>query len=199
MVYCIGLTGSIGSGKSTAADFFASLGVAVISADKIAKTLTLKNAPAFHDIVTHFGPSILTADGELNRHHLRQLIFKNTEDRLWLENCLHPLIREQIKQAISHINAPYCIIEIPLLKDKSLYPYLKRVLLIQTSPTLQLSRLMTRDHSTQDDILAIMATQQNHETTQKNLADDIIINSGSRLALKHQIAALHTQYLQYAG
>jgi len=93
MIYCVGLTGNIASGKSTVAQIFTDLGIDVINADHIAKELTVKNSQALKEIVTHFGIGVLNDEGQLNRRVLRELIFNNSLERLWLENLLHPLIR----------------------------------------------------------------------------------------------------------
>ncbi len=197
MVYCIGLTGNIACGKSTAANYFAKLGVSVINADEIAKELTACNQPAFHDIITHFGDSILTASGEINRRYLRQLVFSDVEERLWLERLLHPLIRNHIEHRIGNVKTPYCLIEIPLLYDKSNYPYLNRILLIDADLEQQIARFMTRDKDSRETALAILATQAN-ATERHPLADDILKNTGSLADLQNNVAALHEKYLQYA-
>ena len=196
-MYCVGLTGSIASGKSTVAHYFSALNVDVINADEIAKELTSNNQPAFHKIVSHFGQTALTTTGELNRRYLRQLIFGNPQERLWLETLLHPLIRNEIKRKVSKLKTPYCLIEIPLLTDRSKYPYLNRVLLVQAAFEQQIARLITRDISSREDALAILATQSNHDI-QLALADDILINTCSLAELQTHVASLHAKYLQYS-
>ncbi len=197
-MYCIGLTGTTGSGKSTVASNFATLGINVISADEIAKQLTLKNEPAFQDILHHFGNAVLTPAGELNRPYLRQLIFKNKQERVWLEQLLHPLIRKQIEYNISNVTTPYCIIEIPLLTDGSNYPYLHRILLIKAERQQQIERFMARDNSSKEEALAVLLAQKANEAKHLDLADDILSNTGSRLELKEKVDALHTKYLRLA-
>lgn len=194
MVYCIGLTGNIASGKSTVAASFAKLGIAVISADQIAKDLTASNQPAFQAIVKHVGVSVLNANGELNRRHLRQLIFKDPGERLWLEKLLHPLIREQINREIAKVHTPFCIIEIPLLSNKANYPYLNRVLVIHADPELRVARVVARDGGTRDDALSILATQKSPIA-----ADDTLINQGTLDELHAQVVALHEKYLQLSS
>ena len=103
MVYCVGLTGRIASGKSTAAAYFKSVGIDIISADVLAKALTLNGQPAFDEIKHHFGASILTEQGELNRRALRHRIISDAHERLWLEKCLHPRIPQAITSAIEHV------------------------------------------------------------------------------------------------
>ena len=197
MVYCVGLTGTIASGKSTITDYFEKLGVVIINADDIAKKLTAHTQPAFHRIVSHFGTSVLTTSGELNRRHLRQLIFSDPLERQWLENLLHPLIRQQIEHEISQVEAPYCLIEIPLLTSRSDYPYLNRILVVQANPEQQINRFISRDNSSREAALAILATQSN-ENKQLELADDLLMNIGSLVDLEKKVNVLHIQYLQNA-
>ena len=196
-MFCIGLTGPIASGKSTVAKAFSTLGIDVVSADAIAKSLTAKQAPALHPIVAHFGSSVLTSSGELNRRHLRELIFQNPNERLWLEALLHPLIRKQIETEISQTKSPYCVIEIPLLTDRTTYPYLNRVLLVQADPAQQVARCMARDNASKEEVLAILASQTDMNTLIK-LADDILLNTGSLAELQDKVASLHANYLYYA-
>ena len=195
-MYCVGLTGSIASGKSTVATHFAALGIDVMSADKIARELVEPNQPALQQIIGHFGPSVLTPEGELNRRYLREHIINHPADRVWLEQCLHPLIRGRIQQAIQTCTSPYCIIEIPLLTDRTLYPYLNRVLLIEGVRESQITRLMKRDNSSREHAIAMLATTQADEQRRQAIADDKVINNGSLDALHEKINALHVRYLQ---
>lgn len=195
-MYCVGLTGNIASGKSTVADCFFTLGIEVISADRIAKQLTSKTQPALQDIIQHFGSRVLKSTGELDRRFLRELIFKNASERLWLENYLHPLIRNKIELLIPAAQSPYCLIEIPLLTDRSHYPYLNRVLLVQAEKKQYIERLTARDSCSQEDALAILNTQANTQTLVK-LADDILLNNGPLEQLSNKVMRLHQQYLGY--
>ena len=195
-MYFVGLTGQLASGKSTVASYFAKLGVDVINADLIAKELTASNQPAFAEIVNHFGQSVLTPTGELDRRGLRQRIFNDADERLWLEKLLHPLIRKEIAHKISKVKTPYCLIEIPLLTDRANYSYLNRVLLVQAEPEQQISRFMTRDNGSREEAQAIIANQAN-TSAQRVLADDILINSGSLAELEHKVKILHDNYLDF--
>ena len=194
-MYCIGLTGSIASGKSTVAAHFAQLGIDVISADHISRTLVNRDQPALQEITRHFGKSVLTQSGELNRRHLRELIINNANERVWLENLLHPLIREKIKQDIAHCKSAYCIIEIPLLTNKSVYPYLNRILLVLADPEQQITRIMARDHCSRDQASALLATTRADDDKRRLIADDIVVNDASMSLLQIQAEQLHAQYL----
>lgn len=196
--YCIGVTGNIGSGKSTACNFLKHLGVKVISADSVSKTLTLSTGTAFPAIVQHFGTEVLLPSGELDRRCVREQIFNNPEQRVWLENLLHPLIRQAIEAALVNSNSPYCIIEIPLLLDKTHYPYLHRILLILAQQKIALNRISLRDESPQELTLAILASQPS-EAVLRNLADDILVNNGTQEAFYEDIITLHARYLQYSS
>ena len=195
-VLCIGLMGQIASGKSTVAAYFKELGVNVISADEIARELTAKNSLAFKSILEHFGESIKTANDDLDRKKLRTLIFKNKEQRLWLENLLHPLIRNEIETRTKAVTSQYCIIEIPLLNDRNDYPYLQRVLLIEADKELQLARCIKRDHCTEAEASAILSTQSDIKT-QRSIASDVLVNNGSLCQLKEKVMAFDKALKQY--
>jgi len=190
--------GNIASGKSTVAAACKHLGITTISADQIAKELSAQGQPAQASMVAHFGDEIVTATGDLNRRLMRDIIFRDPAQRIWLEELLHPLIRLQIEQDIKNINSAYCLIEIPLLRDKAAYPYLNRILLVLAEREQQIIRLMNRDGSSREQALAILATQAD-EQSQRALADDIVFNNGSLGELELQVKALHEQYLKAAN
>src|ERR1700733_12390645 len=115
MVFVVGLTGNIASGKSTAAKIFSDFGIQVINSDQISKELTIKDTPAYKQIVTRYGHGILLKEDELNRKRLRDIIFSQPNERFWLENLLHPLIRKRLEHLANLCTTAYCVIEIPLL------------------------------------------------------------------------------------
>lgn len=197
MVYSVGLTGNIASGKSTVAEFFSELGINVIYADKIAKELTSKNTPCYQDIISHFGSSVVLNNGELDRKRIRDIIFSNSNERLWLESLLHPVIREKIEEQLIACTSPYCLIEIPLLFNKHHYPYLQKVLLVIAPLESQLDRIVKRDHCTKKQALAILATQPNLEQRME-AADDVLINESGLSELKAKVNKLHQKYLREA-
>jgi len=196
-MYCVGLTGTIASGKSTVAAIVAQQDIPVISADHIARSLTLPGEPALDDIIHHFGASILTATGELDRRRLRDLIFQDTTERLWLEQLLHPMIRLKIEQEIANIQQSLCFIEIPLLTDRTAYPYLNRVLLVVAERSQQIKRLMSRDKITAKQASSILATQAS-EKQYRSVADDILVNDGSIQILHDNVMTLLSRYLDFA-
>ncbi|ARG97546.1 dephospho-CoA kinase [Legionella micdadei] len=197
-MYCVGLTGNIASGKSTVSRYFKEFGIAVISADEAARELTAANQPALLSIAEHFGQSIIDAGGELNRLALREMIFSDPKQRIWLEQLLHPLIRQHIRDKIKKSSGPYVIIEIPLLNKRSDYPYLDRILLVVAGHEQKISRVKARDQITREQAEAILATQAN-EAIHREFADDIIINDDTLENLAKKVGILHEQYLQFAS
>lgn len=197
MSFCIGLTGNLASGKSTAAKIFAELGVEVINADALSKELSQKGGPAYQSIIDHFGQELLQADGQINRASLRSIIFSQASERKWLENLLHPMIREAIQEKVQQCKSDYCIIEIPLHIDRNIYPYIKRVLLITAPIDVQIARVQERDHCSRDHALAILATQPDMDVRLQH-ADDVVINDKGLEELRVQIEQLHKKYVSYA-
>src|SRR3989344_3677800 len=130
MILRVGLTGGIGSGKSTVARLFAEQGASIIDADEIAKALTEKNTPAFETILQHFGPTVLTQEGSLDRRKLRSFIFENPIERSWLEQLLHPLIRHFMQQQIQKTQGAYCILVIPLLCESKSIDFVDRICVV---------------------------------------------------------------------
>ncbi len=198
MVYCIGLTGNIASGKSSVASFFENLGIAIFSADFISKQLTQIGKEAYNEIINHFGSVVIQEDQQLNRKKLREIIFNNPNERFWLEQLLHPMIRKQLAQEVKLCCSPYCIVEIPLLQNKTHYPYIQRILLVTSSLDIQVERIMKRDQCTREQALAIISTQPSNEQ-RLNYADDVLINNEGLLQLKIKVEQLHLYYLQQAA
>jgi dephospho-CoA kinase len=197
MVFSVGLTGNIASGKSAVATIFSELGIDVINADQISRDLTVIGSPALKEIVNHFGPNVLSKDGSLNRKHLRELIFGNSEERVWLEQLLHPLIRQELERLIKDCDSAYCILEIALLIDKTNYPYLDKILLVTAPQEVQIDRVMQRDHCTKEHALAILSSQPDLATRLKS-ADDMLVNNTSFEELKYKVEQLHQNYLAQA-
>lgn len=189
----IALTGGIGSGKSTVADEFAKLGIPIVDTDVIARQLVRVGSPAYQEIVAAFGSSILTDDKQLNRRKLREVIFNHPEQRLRLEQILHPRIRQAVEAQITQLDSEYCIVVIPLLTEKGSYPFVDRILLVDAKPEQQIQRSMARDKQSREQIERIMASQSNREQ-RLAMADDIIDNSSGLAALEQQVRKLHHKY-----
>lgn len=190
----IGLTGGIGCGKSTVANLFAEHGITVIDSDQLSRDITQPGTPALKKIIHRFGNTIIHHDGKLNRAALRKIIFSNEEDRIWLEQLLHPLIRKEMQSRIMHAPSPYSIIVVPLLFETKRNPLINRVLVIDTPVEEQIRRALVRDNSTIEDVAAILKTQVSRETRLAK-ADDIIYNHGLFEELSPQVNKLHQFYL----
>ncbi len=195
MPYTVILTGTIASGKSTATDFFKTKGIDTISADIIARELTAPDTPALAAIAAHFGQTILTSSGALDRHSLRQTIVQHPDERRWLEAYLHPQIRVGIEEALKKTTSPYVLIEIPLLTRREDFPYLNHVLLIEIDEALQAERLMLRDNCSKKAALHMIHIQPD-KTIRRALADDIIQNDGNIEHFKKTLNTLHERYLK---
>jgi dephospho-CoA kinase len=194
MTFVVGLTGGIGSGKSTVAKLFADKGITVIDTDQLARDVVEPNQPALQAIYQKLGPTILLPDGHLNRSLLRQMIFKNSSLRMWLENLLHPLIRDEIKHQTEISLSPYCIVVIPLLFETSPNPLIDRILTVDLPEEDQVKRTQIRDHLTDEEVKAILKSQVNRELRLEK-SDDIIRNEGSVQELIPQVDNLHHLYL----
>lgn len=193
----IGLTGGIGSGKSAAASLFGKLGAPVIDADVIARQLVAADEPALAEIARTFGADVLTATGELDRAALRRIVFADSAERRRLEAILHPRIREQIQNEINKVQAPYCIVVIPLLLETEQSDLVDRILVIDVPLATQISRVSSRDHLPREEILAIIEAQVS-PGTRLAAADDVIENSGGLDELATRVNQLNEKYLEIA-
>ncbi|NOR40691.1 MAG: dephospho-CoA kinase [Gammaproteobacteria bacterium] len=191
----VGLTGGIGSGKTTVADGFSALGIPVIDADQIAHELVEPGQPALDKIIAAFGVDCLTADGHLDRQSIREIVFKDELQRHRLEAILHPEIRQQIRSLIASIRTPYCIVVIPLLLETGQQDLVQRILVVDTPEEKQISRVAVRDKLSHNVVTAIMNSQLDRDT-RLAAADDVIINDNGLESLPGKIAALHTRYLE---
>lgn len=197
VTYIVGLTGGIGSGKSTAADRFKFFGITVVDADVCARTVVEPNKPALNAISEHFGQDIIQTDGTLNRAALRQKIFANDTERKWLETLLHPLIFEEIWTQLQAAQSPYAILESPLLVEAGQQVICQRTLVIDAPEVVQLARAAARDGNSAEQIKAIMAAQASREQRIAK-ADDVITNDGDLASLHQSIDKLHQHYLGLA-
>lgn len=193
--WVIGLTGGIGSGKSAAAKAFAELGIHTVDADDAARWVVEPGQPALQALVTHFGEHILHADNSLNRAALRELIFADTEQRLWVEQLLHPLIRQAINENLAQARSAYALLVSPLLIESGQYKRVKRIIVVDVPTHIQVERTLARDKVDAEHVQAILAAQMPREQ-RLSYADDVLSNHGCLQALKVQVAALHKKYLQ---
>ena len=152
----IGLTGGIGSGKSTVAEQFAALGIVSVDADQASRAVVEPGMPALDYIEEHFGPELITADGQLNRPALREIIFADPSEKAWLEALLHPLIRDWIMVQLQAATSDYVILESPLLFETDQHQLVDAVLLVDVPVELQLERASARDGSDKPGIQRIL-------------------------------------------
>lgn len=196
--YLVGLTGGIGSGKSTIAQVFKRLGVKVVDADQASRAVVEPGSEALNTIINHFKDETLLVDGQLNRKALRDIIFNNPEHKTWLEGFLHPLIDEWISMQLEKPNtSPYVILESPLLFETNQFQMINTSLLIDVSPELQIQRASRRDNVSSEQIQAIIDTQMSRE--QKIvLADFIFDNSVAIETIGKSVLDLHNQFEKLA-
>ncbi len=193
----VGLTGGIGSGKTTVANGFSALGVPVIDTDKLARELVEPGQPALDDIISTFGSAATTADGRLDRNFMRQLIFTEPASKSQLEAILHPKIRQRIRTLLADISAPYCIVVIPLLIETRQTDLVDRILVVDSPEKEQLARVAARDSLSDNAIMAIMGSQADRNT-RLAAADDIIVNDRGISELTGDIQKLHRRYMGIA-
>jgi len=196
----IALTGGIGSGKSSVATLFKELTINVIDADAIARDIVKQKTNSLQQIINHFGKEFLLNDGNLDRVRLRQLIFDEPNEKQWLENLLHPLIRQEIQKKCSNVKSAYCIVVIPLLfetaKDEN-HEDIDRILVVDANEELQIKRVMDRDRCQRETVLKIMATQVPRQK-RLHLAHYVILNEGNLIHLKNQVLKFHDKFLEIA-
>ena len=193
----VGLTGGIGSGKSTVARLFADLGARIVDADVVAREVVEPPGTALAAIRDRYGPEILDGNGRLDRPRLRSLVFADSAERNWLEALLHPLIGERIAQQIGAADAEYCLLVSPLLLETSQRQLVDRVLVVDVSRPTQLRRTLLRDQGQRETVEAIIDAQASREQ-RLAAADDIIDNEGEEATLPEKVKSLHLQYLAMA-
>ena len=194
----IGLTGGIGSGKSAAAARFGQAhGIHVVAADIKSRVVVETGRPALHQIVDRFGDAVLQADGSLNRAALRERVFEDADERRWLEQLLHPLIREEIIVDLASAESPYALLVSPLLVESGQYRMTERVLVVDVPEELQIARTTARDNVPEQQVRAILQAQAQREERLRH-AHDVITNDQDLAALHAQVDALHQRYLNLA-
>ena len=193
----IGLTGGIGSGKSTVAEQFAALGIVSVDADQASRAVVEPGMPALDYIEEHFGPELITADGQLNRPALREIIFADPSEKAWLEALLHPLIRDWIMVQLQAATSDYVILESPLLFETDQHQLVDAVLLVDVPVELQLERASARDGSDKPGIQRIIDAQMPRQT-KRDRADFEFDNAQLMATIAPRVLALHQQFLTMA-
>lgn len=188
----IGLTGGIGSGKTTVANGFAELGITLVDADLIAREVVEPGQPALNKIADHFGTDCLDDKQRLNRSHLRQLVFADNEARQWLENLLHPLIRQEIIQQLKMASSPYTLLVSPLLLETDQHSLVEQIIVVDVPESVQIERTRSRDNNSSEQVQAIIDAQIPRQQRLAK-ADFIIDNNVSLEQLQEQISQLDQQ------
>jgi dephospho-CoA kinase len=197
--FCIGLTGGIGCGKSSAARIFARLGAAVVDTDEISHELTRAGGAAMPAILDAFGAQLLTADGALDRTRMRVLVFRDATAKERLEAILHPLIRQESQARVTRARAPYVVLVVPLLLETNAYRgIIERVLVVDCEERQQIERTRARSGLSDSEVEAIMAAQL-PRAVRLAAADDVLPNDGDLEKLQRDCEALHRQYLALAA
>ena len=192
----IGLTGGIGSGKTTVSNRFAALGVPVIDTDIIAHELVDHDPEIFRTIVRTFGNRILQTDGALNRQKLAEIVFSDRNNMKQLEAILHPQIRRVALQRADDLEQdgiPYAILVVPLLFETGFDELVDRSLVVTADEELRCQRVSERDHRPPDEIRAIMSNQLD-DISRRRKADDIIENDTHIDQLDQRVHELHKLY-----
>ena len=190
----IGLTGGIGSGKSTVAEAFRQLGIETVDADQASRTVVEPGMPALAAISAQFGSQIIQADGSLDRAALRQIIFTDPAQKLWLESLLHPLIRDWIIEQLKAATSPYVILESPLLFETDQHQLVHKTVLVDLPEALQIERACARDGNQADQIQRIIDAQMPREE-KLSRADIVLDNSAPLDTLAARVTAVHQTLL----
>lgn len=194
----VGMTGGIGSGKSTVAQIFETLGAPVADTDEIARELRQPGQAGYNAIIQYFGQACLNPDDSLNRNWLRERIMHSDSDKTALESILHPLIFDDLETWYSQQSCVYAIAIVPLLYETDSAGRFDRVLVIDCPKSVQIQRIIKRDKLSQQNANLMISRQTSRENRLK-LADDAIINaSESTTDLVHDVENLHNLYLSLA-
>ncbi len=194
----IGLTGGIGSGKTAVSDAFAKRGIAVVDTDIIAREIVAPGQPALTAISDEFGSECLDASGNLDRTFLRRIVFADPALRERLEAILHPRIVQAVRDRLAVMEAPYCLVVIPLLAETGMTDLVQRILVVDVPEAVQIERVRVRDGVDEQQAQAILAAQASR-AQRLSLADDVIENTGGLSELDTQVAKLHDKYLALAA
>tara|TARA_B110000977_G_scaffold5799_1_gene8175 strand:+ start:161 stop:775 length:615 start_codon:yes stop_codon:yes gene_type:complete len=195
--FIVGLTGGIGSGKSTIAEGFRTLGIVTVDADYASRAVVEPNTPALQEIASHFGNDIILANGQLDRAKLRDIIFSNNDQKTWLEALLHPLIKGWIMQQLGSAVSPYVILESPLLYEMDQHLLVNTVLLIDLPVELQIERASARDNNDDQQIQRIIDSQMSRQKKLQK-ADWIFDNALNKDTMGSRIEGLHTEFMALA-
>lgn len=188
----IGLTGGIASGKSAVADRLAQLGADIIDTDQISREVVAPGQPALVEIAEHFGPEVISEDGSLNRAVVREKVFANPDERKWLEELLHPLIRRTAMERAASSTASLAVLVVPLLFESGQYKQTDLNVVVDVSEDTQRKRVLARDGVNAEQVEQILKAQMSRDTRLEK-ADRVIDNSGTLEQLRAQVDALYAE------
>ncbi len=197
-MFVVGLTGGIGSGKSTVADFFREQGIVVIDADDVSREVVEPGEPALEAIREHFGDAVIQADGTLDRPALRQRIFSDDSERQWLEALLHPRIAERLKRYLAEADSAYQMLVSPLLLETDQHKLCQHIVVVDVSHETQIQRTMARDDNDRAQVERIIAAQMPREERLK-AAGNVIDNDQPLDRVREDVASLHQHLLAMAA
>ncbi|MEM7193770.1 MAG: dephospho-CoA kinase [Pseudomonadota bacterium] len=198
MSYKVGLTGGIGSGKSAAADCFRRLDVMTIDADQVVHDLYRPGSSVYSEIIERFGAEAKAIDGSIDRQVVRNIVFSDAAQKDWLEQLVHPEIRQQMHSRADHHTGPYCVLEIPLLIESGQEDKFDRILVVQSPEELRWQRVESSRDLTESEFRKI-ASSQASDDQRLTAADDIIVNDGTLVELCNKVALLHQDYLRLSS
>ncbi|WP_194437579.1 dephospho-CoA kinase [Vibrio fluminensis] len=196
MALVIGLTGGIASGKTTVANIFRDqFAIDIIDADVVAREVVEPNSDGLNAIVERYGREILLEDGSLDRSALREIIFADRNEKIWLDSLLHPMIRRNMQQQLEQVTSEYALLVIPLMVENNLQELADHILVVDVDEKIQIERTMNRDgvsHQQAESILQSQASRQQRLA----IANDVIKNHSQNQQLLPQITELHKKYLE---
>lgn len=188
----VGLTGGIGSGKSSVARQLRGYGICVIDADQVARQVVAPGEPALIAIAEHFGNHLIATDGNLDRAALREIIFRDAAAKTWLEQLTHPLIGQELKRQLALANSDYAVLESPLLLESQQHQLCQLIVVVDVTEQQQLQRAAQRDGNSSEQIQRIIDAQLPRDKRLER-ADYVIDNSASEAVRETAVEQLHRE------
>ncbi len=205
MIPIIAVTGGVASGKSEVTRRFEHRGVPVFDADIAAREAVAPGSPGLAAVIETFGTTMLSADGSLDRRRMRERVFSDPSARSQLEAIIHPQVRERLHAQVLAADrsgaANYALLAIPLLTEsggKAAWPFIDRILVVDTQEALQIARLTARD-GIDANLARSMLAAQSGRAARLAIADDVIVNDGDLAGLDAQVETLHRRYSALSG
>ena len=194
MTLVVGVTGGIGSGKSFVTERLEALEIDVVDADVISRKIVEPGETALKEITNHFGKDILLSDGNLDRRKLRNIIFREEKEKIWLEALTHPLIEKEITEQIYSASSEYIILSSALLLESQQSNLVDVIVVVDAPKSQQITRTISRDKSTEYLVKKIIKSQFSRKE-RLSKADIILDNSNSKKSLDAKIIELHKELL----